>query len=122
MVIQRSSFCGLFQTLKSQASARQIRKVFLALLFSLLAALFSLATAPAADQTVGQWEVFEMSLTARSAYANAYVDGLPASGQPLVQVTFSGVGGEAQGRRYTLAGFWDGGQTWKGCSRPRLSH
>ena len=88
------------------ASARQIRKVVLALLFSVVAAR-------AAGQTVGQWEVFEMSMTARTAYANAYVDGLPASGQPLVRVTFSGVGGEAQGLRYTVAGFWDGGQTWK---------
>jgi len=87
-------------------SVRQIPKVLLALLLSLVAAR-------AAGQTVGQWEVFELSMTARSAYANAYVDGLPASGQPLVQVTFSGVGGEAQGLRYTIAGFWDGGQAWK---------
>jgi hypothetical protein len=90
----------------SMAPAPQIRKVVLALLISLVAAR-------AADQTVGQWEVFEMSMTARTAYANAYVDGLPAGGQPLVQVTFTGVGGEARGRRYTIAGFWDGGQTWK---------
>jgi hypothetical protein len=88
------------------ASTRQIRKVVLAILFSVIAAR-------GAGQTVGQWEVFEMSMTAHTAYANAYVDGLSASGRPLVQVTFSGVDGEAQGRRYTVAGFWDGGQTWK---------
>ena len=75
--------------------------------------LASLAAARAAEQTVGQWEVFEMGMTARAAFANPYVEGLPASGRPLLQVTFSGVSGEAQGLRHTIAGFWDGGQTWK---------
>jgi hypothetical protein len=75
--------------------------------------LASLAAARAAEQTVGQWEVFEMSMTARAAFANPYVEGLPASGRPLLQVTFSGVSGEAQGLRYSIGGFWDGGQTWK---------
>ena len=78
-----------------------------------LAILSSWAAAAAAEQTVGQWEVFELSLTARGAYANAYVEGLPANGRPLLEVTFSGVDGAAQGMRYTLAGFWDGGKTWK---------
>jgi hypothetical protein len=75
--------------------------------------LTSWAAAAAAEQTIGQWEVFELSLTARGAYANAYLEGLPANGRPLVEVTFSGVDGAAQGMRYTLAGFWDGGKTWK---------
>jgi hypothetical protein len=78
-----------------------------------LAILCSWAAAAAAEQTIGQWEVFELSLTARGAYANSYVEGLPANGRPLVEVTFSGVDGAAQGMRYTLAGFWDGGKTWK---------
>jgi hypothetical protein len=80
---------------------------------AIFALIFSLVAASAEGQTVRQWEVFEMSLTARNTYANAYVEGLPANGQPLVQVTFVGTGGEARGRRYTMAGFWDGGQTWK---------
>jgi hypothetical protein len=86
--------------------ASQIRNVVIALLFLLI-------TTGARAQTVGRWEVFEMSMTARNAYAHAYVDGLPASGPPLVRVTFTGTSGEAQGHHYTLAGFWDGGQTWK---------
>lgn len=56
------------------ASVRQIPKL-------VLAVLLSLAAAAAAGQTVGQWEVFELSMTARGTYANAYVDGLPASGR-----------------------------------------
>jgi GWxTD domain-containing protein len=75
--------------------------------------LLSLFATGASGQTVGQWEVFEISLTARGAYSNAYVEGLPASGEPLVRVTFSGVSGEARGLRYVVAGFWDGGPAWK---------
>ena len=92
----------------------RIRKLVFALVISLFAT-------GAAGQTVGQWDVFEFSMTARSAYANAYVEGLPASGEPLVQVSFSGVSGEARGLHYVIAGFWDGGSTWKARFAPPAS-
>ena len=62
---------------------------------------------------VGTWEPFEVSLAAGRELANAYVAGLP-DGQPAhVRVTFTGATGEAAGRKYTVAGFWDGGISWK---------
>ncbi len=57
---------------------------------------------------VTQWTVFEVPMTAQTGFANAYRDGLPDGGPPLVTVTFK------NGRReYQIAGFWDGGKTWK---------
>jgi hypothetical protein len=52
-------------------------------------------------------------MTAQASFANAYVDALPDGGKPYVLVTFTGAGGEARGMRYAVAGFWDGGQTWR---------
>jgi hypothetical protein len=71
------------------------------------------ALAPASAQTVPAWEPFEVAMTARAALANPYVDGLPDGGKPYVTVTFSGTGGDARGQRIAVAGFWDGGQSWK---------
>jgi hypothetical protein len=66
-----------------------------------------------AQSVVRPWEVVEVKMTSRGAYANPYVEGRPDSGRPLAQVTFTGVSGPAQGLRYTIAGFWDGGADWK---------
>ncbi len=71
---------------------------------------------PAAAQiqaAVRQWEPFDIEMTANTEFANAYVEALPDGGKPYVLVTFTGVSGEAKGMRYTVAGFWDGGQSWK---------
>jgi hypothetical protein len=62
---------------------------------------------------VGQWEPFEVHMTAAADFANPYVEAMPDSGKPYVRVTFTGVGGEAKGMSVTVAGFWDGGQSWK---------
>jgi hypothetical protein len=64
-------------------------------------------------RTVGQWEPFEVDMIAQASFANAYVEALPDGGKPYVLVTFTGAGGAAGGMRYTVAGFWDGGKTWK---------
>ena len=52
-------------------------------------------------------------MTAEADFANPYVETLPDNGKPVVRVTFTGVSGEARGLSYTVAGFWDGGRTWK---------
>jgi hypothetical protein len=64
-------------------------------------------------QTTHPWDVVEITLEARGEYANSYVDGLPDRSLALAQATFTGTSGAARGMRYTLAGFWDGGKTWK---------
>jgi len=78
-----------------------------------LAVILSVSAAAQSAGNVGQWEPFEISMTAHARFANPYVDALPDNGKPYVQVTFRGTGGEANGQSYTVAGFWDGGQTWK---------
>jgi hypothetical protein len=63
--------------------------------------------------TIHRWEVFEVQLRAKNSYKNPYAE-IPAENlQGLVQVEFSGVSGEANGKRIVLFGFWDGGQVWK---------
>jgi len=46
---------------------------------------------------VGQWEPFELSMTANHDFANAYVETLPDDGKTYAQVTFAGTSGEAKG-------------------------
>ncbi|HOK45312.1 MAG TPA: DUF4038 domain-containing protein [Bryobacteraceae bacterium] len=76
--------------------------------------LFAAAALNAFPQhVVGQWEVFEFTMTARGETANPYVEGLPDGGPPFVTATFTGTGGEARGQRYAIPGFWDGGKIWK---------
>jgi hypothetical protein len=61
------------------------------------------------NSAVKKWEVFEIELTAKNAYDNPYVDGLPDGKVGLVQALFTGTAGEAKGHEYTVSGFWDGG-------------
>jgi hypothetical protein len=84
-----------------------MRKRYLGLIF--LCAACAISASAQAARTVHQWEPFEVEMTARATFANAYMEALPEGGKPYVQVTFTGAGG----MRYTVAGFWDGGQTWK---------
>ena len=64
-------------------------------------------------QNAHPWEVVEITFEARREYANCYVAGLPDRSAPLAQATFTGTSGAARELRYTLAMFWDGGNTWK---------
>lgn len=80
---------------------------------ALSALLWVLCPLLCAQNTARQWDVFEIALNARGTYSNAYVEGLPDNGTPLVRVTFTGTSGAARGLKYTVAGFWDGGQSWK---------
>ena len=64
-------------------------------------------------QTAHPWEVFESTMEASNEQANPYVEGLPDGGAPLVQAVFIGTSGLSRGMRYSVAGFWDGGKTWK---------
>ena len=87
-----------------------MRRLAFILLFGVWIGVF-----PAAAQTprTGQWEPFEVTMTASADFANAYVDGLPDGGTPFVVVTFTGTGGNAKGLSYAVPGFWDGGRAWK---------
>jgi len=67
--------------------------------------------APAAD--LRPWEVYEVEMTAQRAMASPYVEGLPEGGPPCVTVAFRGQSDEAQGQECVVAGFWDGGRTWR---------
>jgi hypothetical protein len=72
------------------------------------------ATAAAQGQkAVGQWEPFEVTMTAARDFANTYVEALPDDGKPYAQVTFNGLSGEAKGLAFTVAAFWDEGRNWK---------
>jgi hypothetical protein len=77
--------------------------------FSLLIAAAILLSAAPAQTQVAQWDIFEIEMTARGDFASAYLEGLPSDGKALVQVLFTGAGGAS----YKIAGFWDGGKTWK---------
>jgi len=66
-----------------------------------------------AETTLRQWEVFEFSLTAERSMENPYVEGLRDDGDGYLKVMFDGTSGGALGKRYSVTGFWDGGQTWK---------
>lgn len=59
------------------------------------------------------WEVFELKLKAKQNYSNPYA-AIPAdTKEGMVQVVFTGTRGEANGKKITVFGFWDGGQNWK---------
>ncbi len=62
---------------------------------------------------VKQWQLFEVKMTATQNAANPYVAYLQEGSPARVRVRFVGVSGEATGREMTIAGFWDGGTTWK---------
>lgn len=79
----------------------------------LLLAVGGLVHALAAATTVRRWEIFEIEMTARAGLANAYVNGLPDDGTRFARVVFTGVSGEAKGKSYTVAAFWDGALKWK---------
>lgn len=62
---------------------------------------------------VKQWQVYEVRMTATQNATNPYVAYLQEGRPARVTVRFTGVSGDAAGRELTVAGFWDGGTTWK---------
>jgi hypothetical protein len=70
---------------------------------------------------VKQWQVYEVRVTAAQNVANPYVTYLQEGRPARVTVRFTGVSGEAAGRELTVAGFWDGGTTWKARFAPPAS-
>jgi hypothetical protein len=74
------------------------------------------AACPAGAQDsseVKQWQVFEVPMTAAQNAANPYVAYLQEKSPARVTVRFTGVSGQAAGREIAVAGFWDGGTSWK---------
>lgn len=62
---------------------------------------------------VKQWQVYEVKMTAARNEGNPYVTYFQDRIPPRVTVRFTGTSAEAAGREITVAGFWDGGLTWK---------
>ncbi len=78
--------------------------------------------ANAQDSTeVRQWQVYEVRMTATQNAANPYVAYLQEGRPARVIVRFTGVSGDAAGRELAVAGFWDGGTTWKARFAPLAS-
>ena len=75
----------------------------------------------ALGEEVKKWDVFELDMTAKNTYKNPYLEGMTDDGEGLVRVVFSGTSGNAQGMKYTITGFWDGGQSWKVRFAPQAS-
>jgi hypothetical protein len=65
------------------------------------------------EAEVGQWEVFELELTAEKEMENPYLEGLGEGEQGYVRAEFVCKSGSAEGKRLTITGFWDGGKNWK---------
>ena len=83
------------------------------LVIFLLTPLCSICCQTLAAPEVREWEVFELALKAKNQYENPYA-AIPAGKQEgLVQVSFSGTKGAAEGMNLRVFGFWDGGQNWK---------
>src|SRR5512138_1456104 len=76
-----------------------------------------ISSVPAVCADARPWEIFEVEMTARDEYPNAYIEGLPDQGKSLVRVTFTGPNGEA----FAVSGFWDGGKTWRARFAPPAS-
>lgn len=59
------------------------------------------------SSNVELYRVFKVSLRAKNAVENPYLDG------PGVTAIFEGKSGNAKGLTYRITGFWDGENTWK---------
>jgi hypothetical protein len=70
---------------------------------------------------IRKWEVFELKLKAKHHYLNPYSAITAETKEGFVQVVFSGTGGEANGKKMVVFGFWDGGQNWKVRFAPPLT-
>ena len=79
----------------------------------LLFLLFILFFSYGVQAQTRKWEVFEITLKAKRQYQNPYAAIPVDAKEDLVQVHFSGTGGEAKGKKLVVFGFWDGGQNWK---------
>jgi hypothetical protein len=70
---------------------------------------------------VKPWQVYEVRMTATQNAAKPYLAYLQEGRPARVTVRFTGVTGDAAGRELTVAGFWDGGTTWKARFAPPAS-
>ena len=68
---------------------------------------FTLKTLPPLADFVALHGIYDIALQAAAAGATPYVSG------PSVQVTFTGISGQAAGRSHSIEGFWDGGSRYR---------
>jgi predicted alpha/beta superfamily hydrolase len=88
---------------------------------SVLLAMSAHFVAAQDSRKIGQWQVFEVEMTAAQNQANPYAAYLQEGRPGHVTVRFAGVSGDAVGRELTVTGFWDGGTTWKARFAPPAS-
>jgi hypothetical protein len=81
-------------------------------LLFLLVFLFATGELKASD-TLKQWQVFEVKMTAEKNYENPYWLVPVNDDKDFVYAEFKGINGDAEGKTVTVAGFWDGGKDWK---------
>ena len=63
--------------------------------------------------SIHPWDVYEFEMTAERELSGPYVEGLPEGDSGYVSVVFQGESGDAEGRQFSVTGFWDGGRTWR---------
>ncbi|MBS1747431.1 MAG: DUF5060 domain-containing protein [Bacteroidetes bacterium] len=81
------------------------------LLLIFLAVLIVASNLKASD-TLKQWQVFEIKMTAEKNYEHPYLFVPTKNDKDIVYAVFKGVNGEAMGKTITVAGFWNGGNEW----------
>lgn len=79
----------------------------------IMAMSFGIAFAAEDAETRREWTVFEIEMTAAETVENPYMGYLQDGSPARVTVEFTGTAGDAQGARLQVAGFWDGGNTWR---------
>jgi hypothetical protein len=90
--------------LKKSGLGEQLRKIFfiIALIVIYSAASATSSGAASANETIGKWEVYEITLTTTNTYSNPYKD-------VTLSATFNG----PNAKEIIIEGFWDGRNTWK---------
>jgi hypothetical protein len=70
-------------------------------------------TSNAQIRTIRMWEVFTVSFHSEREPVNPYVEIPAVKKGDLLEVHFTGISGEANGKKINLVGFWSGGKEWR---------
>lgn len=63
-------------------------------------------------ETIHPWEVLTLTFESSKEYSNPYREIPAGEGDDLLQVTFLGTSGKAEGQSITICGAWDGKNKW----------
>jgi hypothetical protein len=73
------------------------------------------------QESIKQWEVFEISLQSSKLPANPYSSMILPGKPAFVTAIFTGTEGSCSGKKMVIPGFWDGNNNWKIRFAPPLS-